>query len=323
MLRTRRLRVLLLLSVTGGALISSGTASAACLARPLVLLHAAGRTPVKLPAFLRATMICGEDRGPRGWKGDGGKTGVGLPGTAGTDGAPGAIGQTGAAGSNGANGAAGSNGSNGAPGTQGSPGTTGSQGAPGAQGTPGTAGTTGSQGAPGAQGTPGTPGTTGLQGAPGAQGTPGTPGTPGADGATGPAATPDYAYLYDIAGQSVAASGDVLFRTDGPTTAEFVHVTGSSAITFVTAGTFRVAISIMGTLRNQVGVTINGVAVAGAVYGSDDNSQQNTGVAIISVAAGQVMTIRNQSTTTAITLDNTAGGTAINVDASILIERLA
>jgi hypothetical protein len=41
------------------------------------------------------------------------------------------------------------------------------------------------------------------------------------------------------------------------------------------------------------------------------------------MAAGQVMTIRNQSTTLAIVLDNTAGGTATNVDASILIERLA
>ncbi|MDX6574012.1 MAG: hypothetical protein QOC86_3168, partial [Gaiellales bacterium] len=59
MFTSRGVRVLLLLSVAMGALISSGTASAACLARPLVLMHAAARTPVKLPAFLRATMICG------------------------------------------------------------------------------------------------------------------------------------------------------------------------------------------------------------------------------------------------------------------------
>jgi hypothetical protein len=70
-------------------------------------------------------------------------------------------------------------------------------------------------------------------------------------------------------------------------------------------------------------LTINGVSVAGAIFGTDDNSQQNGGQAIISVAAGQVMTIRNQSTTLSILLDNTAGGTATNVDASIVIERLA
>jgi hypothetical protein len=69
-------------------------------------------------------------------------------------------------------------------------------------------------------------------------------------------------------------------------------------------------------------VALNGVSVVGAIFGTDDNSQLNGGQAIIAVAAGQQMTIRNQSTTAAIPLDNTAGGTAITVDASILIERL-
>jgi hypothetical protein len=252
MFTSRGVRVLLLLSVAMGALISSGTASAACLARPLVLMHAAGRTPLKLPAFLRATMICGADRGPRGLKG---ATGLaGATGARGADGANGSIGQPGPAGTNGTNGINGRDGANGGP---------------------------------------------------------------------GPAATRDYAYLYDVAGQTVAPSGDVLFRTDGAMTGEFVHPAGSSSITFLTGGTFKVTVSIAGSLRNQVGVTLNGVSVVGAIFGTDDNSQQNGGQAIVSVGAGQQMTIRNQSTTAAIPLDNTAGGAAINVDASILIERLA
>ncbi len=279
MFRSRRPRVLLLLSVACGALLSSGTASAACIARPLVLVHAAARTPVKLPAFLRATMICGADRGARGLKGDGGTRG--------------ARGADGAAGLSGATGARGADGTHGAPGAPGAPGVNGTNGAPGTNGT---------------NGAPGTPGTNGIN---------------GHDGAPGLPATRDYAYLYDADGQTVAASGDVLFRTEGPMTSEFLHVAGSSAITFVTGGTFKVTTSIMATLRNQVGVSINGVSVVGATYGSEDNSQQNAGVAIISVAPGQVMTLRNQSTTNSIPLDNTAGGTAINVDASILLERLA
>jgi hypothetical protein len=252
MVTSRRLRVLLLLSVACGALISSGNASAACLARPLVLMHVAGRTPVKLPPFLRATMICGAERGLRGVRGASGKTGA--------------------------------------------------RGADGAQGAAGTNGINGAQGAPG---------TNGINGHDGADGTPGPP------------ATRDYAFLYDVLGQTVAPSGDVLFRTEGPMTSEFAHVAGSSSITFATGGIFKVAISIAGSLRNQVGVTLNGVSVVGAIFGTDDNSQQNAGQTIISVAAGQVMTVRNQSTTAAIPLDNTAGGTATNVDASILIERLA
>jgi Collagen triple helix repeat (20 copies) len=116
MFRSRRL-VLLLLSVACGALISSGTASAACLARPLVLVHTAGRTTVKLPAFLRATMICGADRGPRGVKGERGNTGA--TGARGVDGTNGGTGQTGSAGANGINGAQGAPGRNGIDGLDG------------------------------------------------------------------------------------------------------------------------------------------------------------------------------------------------------------
>ena len=205
-------------------------------------MHAAGRTPVKLPAFLRATMICGADRGPRGVKGDSGKTGA--TGARGADGANGGIGQPGPAGTNGINGA---------------------------------------------------------QGAPGTNGINGTNGRDGADGAPGPAATRDYAYLYDVAGQTVAPSGDVLFRTDGPMTGEFTPHTGKFC-------------DHVRDRRNLQGGDLDHGHLEepgwrdhqrcpsglGAIFGTDDNSQQNGGQAIISVGAGQVMTIRNQSTTTSI-----------------------
>jgi hypothetical protein len=72
---------------------------------------------VKLPAFLRATMICGAERGLRGVKGDSGKTGA--TGARGVDGANGGIGQPGPAGTNGINGAPGTNGTNGTNGIDG------------------------------------------------------------------------------------------------------------------------------------------------------------------------------------------------------------
>jgi Collagen triple helix repeat (20 copies) len=272
-------RALLLLFVLCAALITSGTASAACIARPLVLLHAstgAGRTTVKLPAFLRATLICGEARGPRGWRGF-----TGTRGAAGLIGVMGPVGATGAT---------------------------------GATGAPGTNGATGAQGQPGAAGTNGTNGSQGLRGDAGTNGTNGTNGT---------SVTPDYAYFYDASAQTVAGSGDVLFTVNGPVTSEFVHPAGSAFITFVTSGTFKVLFSVTGAGRNQVALTLDSVPVAGSMYGSDDTAEQNTGQIIMTVAAGQVITLRNQNATTGIVLDNTAGGLAINVDASMLIERLA
>ena len=129
------------LLVLCAALITSGTASAACIARPLVLLHAstgAGRTAVKLPAFLRATLICGEARGPRGWRGFAGRRG-----TAGPIGVIGPVGATGATGAPGTNGATGAQGQPGAAGTNGTNGTNGTQGLRGDAGTNGINGTNG------------------------------------------------------------------------------------------------------------------------------------------------------------------------------------
>jgi Collagen triple helix repeat (20 copies) len=274
-------RVLLLMSVTCGALVSSEAASASCLARPLVLLHASSRTTVKLPAFLRATMICGGVRGVRGVRGLRGAPGkAGLLGKAGRVGASGLVGPTGPTGAAGRNGVDGTNGSNGANGAN------------------------------------------GATGQPGANGAPGQTGQTGQNGQTGPPATIDYAYVSDAGGQSVAVGADIAFTLDGPTTTGITHAPGTSSIVFASAGTFRVASSVSGTTHNQFGLAINGAIVNGTTYGSDDASQQTTGQALIVVLAGDVLTIRNRSATS-IVLDNAAGGALSNVDASLLIERLA
>jgi hypothetical protein len=67
---------------------------------------------------------------------------------------------------------------------------------------------------------------------------------------------------------------------------------------------------------------VNGAPVAGTVYGSGAGTQQNNGQAIITMAAGDVLTLRNHSSTAAVTLQTLAGGTQINVNASIKIIKL-
>jgi hypothetical protein len=250
-------RVLILLSVASTALVSSGTASAACLARPLVLLHpGASRSAVKLPAFLRHTLICGMDRGPRGAKGP--------------------IGTRGANGATGATGAAGTNGTNGLPGVQ------------------------------------------------GADGAPGADGHIGAVGPIGPAATRTYAYIYDLAGQSVAVDSAVVFDTNGLTTSDITHTAGTSAITITTAGTYKLAFSVSSINANQMAVFIGGTQVGGGTYGSSDANQQTNGQMIIAILAGDVLTLRNHTSNGTIVLNNHPGGAVgtTAVDASVLIERL-
>jgi hypothetical protein len=224
-------------------------------------MHAEGRAPVKLPAFLRATMICGADRGPRGLKG---ATGLaGATGARGADGAIGSIGQPGPAGTNGINGA---------------------------------------QGAPGRNG---------------------VDGTDGVDGATGPAATPDYAHFYNVGSQVIGDEAAVQFNTNGLKTSSITHAPGTSGIALGATGTYKVTMSILATDPFRFALFRNGVLVSGSEFAANGSTRQGIGMTIITVAANDILTVRNHGLGQPITLDVNAGGTAITVDASILIERLA
>jgi hypothetical protein len=69
-------------------------------------------------------------------------------------------------------------------------------------------------------------------------------------------------------------------------------------------------------------VFVNGVAVAGSVYGSGAGTQINTGQVIVSAGTADVITIRNYTSAAAVTLQTLAGGTQTNVNASVLLEKL-
>jgi hypothetical protein len=69
-------------------------------------------------------------------------------------------------------------------------------------------------------------------------------------------------------------------------------------------------------------ITVNGTVAAGSIYGSGAGTQQNNGQVILRLSAGDVMTIRNHSSASAVTLQTLAGGTQQNANASIAIEKL-
>ena len=68
---------------------------------------------------------------------------------------------------------------------------------------------------------------------------------------------------------------------------------------------------------------MNGAAVPGTVYGSGAGTQQDEGQVIVTLSASDVLTLVNHSSAAAVTLQTLAGGTQTNVNASLLIEKLA
>jgi hypothetical protein len=262
---------------------------------------------------------------------------------AGSDGAAGVTGATGLQGVTGSTGAAGATGAQGDPGT---PGVAGSDGAAGVTGATGLQGVTGSTGAPGAPGAPGSAGITGAQGATGSQGDPGTPGSDGAigpsgsagltgaTGATGPSGgtgvtgqtgmngLADYAYIYNLSPQVVPVEGAVSFDSNGALTGGITHTAPSAEITLVDAGAYMVRFSVSGTGPNQFALFLNGTVVDGSTYGSGAGTQQNSGQVLVVASAGDVLTLENHSSASAVTLASDVGGTQANVNASVTIEKV-
>jgi hypothetical protein len=132
-----------------------------------------------------------------------------------------------------------------------------------------------------------------------------------------------YGYIYNLTDANVDQGAAIVFGSNGPLLG-VTHTVGTSPITVTSAGVYHVCFSVSGKQPNQFDIFINGVSSASGLYGSGAGSQQNTASTILTLSAGDVITIVNFGSNSAfIQLDNSAGGSNNNVTASVYIQRLA
>jgi hypothetical protein len=131
-----------------------------------------------------------------------------------------------------------------------------------------------------------------------------------------------YAYVFNDAAQTVPIEADVIFNKNGVLTSGITHALGAAGIVLVNAGDYKVTFSVSGTEVSQMALFVNGILVPGTIYASGAGTQQNTGLAIVSLAAGDVLTVRNHSSSAAVGLATAIGGTQANVNASVAIEKI-
>ena len=210
---------------------------------------------------------------------------------------------------------------------EGAAGPTGAAGATGATGATGSAGATGPQGVTGTTCAAGNTGTTGATGPTGPTGAVSTvPGPAGPTGSTGSAGTAgglaEYGYVYNTAAQVVAPEADVIFDSNGLLSSGITHSVPDSQIVLAVTGTYEITFIVSSVEPNQFALSLNGAPLTGTTYGSGNGTQQTTGDALISIAAGDVLTLRNHTSASAVTLQTLAGGTQTNVNASVMIEKL-
>jgi hypothetical protein len=121
----------------------------------------------------------------------------------------------------------------------------------------------------------------------------------------------------------VPLEADVTFDSNGVMTPGITHALGAAGITLASAGTYMVTFSTSGTEPSQMALFVNGTLVPGTVYASGAGTQQNNGQAIVTVAAGAVLTVRNHTSSAAVGLATPIGGTQASTNASVAIEKLA
>ncbi len=88
------------------------------------------------------------------------------------------------------------------------------------------------------------------------------------------------------------------------------------------SGTYLVNFSVSGVEPNQFALFVNGVVDPASDYGSGAGTQQNNGQVILTLNAGDVLQLVNNTSAAAVTLQALAGGTQSNVSASLVIEQL-
>ena len=254
--------------------------------------------------------------GPQGLVGPAGPIGPqGLIGATGPAGVQGPAGPAGAAGAQGPMGLPGL----GAPGLIGPTGATGAPGATGATGPAGVTGATGATGPTGATGATGATGPTGVTGPTGATGPTGVTGTTGATGAIA-----DYVYIYNTSAEIVPSGIITVFDTNGPMTPGFTYSAGSGLVFANNAGVYSIQFSVTESSgAAQFAIFGNGVQLASTTYGSGETTgtQQITGQAIVSLAAGEQISLANTSAGS-VTLATMVGGSSANVNASLEIEKI-
>jgi hypothetical protein len=185
----------------------------------------------------------------------------------------------------------------------------------------GPVGPAGAAGGTGARGAAGRQGSTGPAGPAGATGATGVAGAPGATGPTGPPHSTAYAYVYITDFQVVPIETDVVFDTAGVLNG-VTFAAPSPAVTIDSSGDYKVTFALAGVEPNQFALFVNGVEAPGSVYGHATGTSETNGQLIVTLVAGDVLTVRNHTSVAAVLLSPFAGGTALNVTASLLIEKL-
>ncbi|NCC53045.1 MAG: hypothetical protein EOM20_17790 [Spartobacteria bacterium] len=109
-----------------------------------------------------------------------------------------------------------------------------------------------------------------------------------------------FGYCYDLAGggQVVAGGADVLLSNNGPLSS-ITHTAGTTTMTVPNAGTYKIeySVTITAGIGAQMAIAVNGLVDASTAVDIMVATGNISGTAMLTLAGGDVLTIRNNSAT--------------------------
>jgi hypothetical protein len=178
-------------------------------------------------------------------------------------------------------------------------------------------GATGQDGATGPTGSTGATGRDGATGATGPSGSDGTTGATGSIGATGPSGTTSYLFAYDLAtpgSDLVPPFSDVSFSSQGPSSADFAQL-GPNVFLVLTTGNYRIsyAVNVTSGVGSAVSLTVNNAVDPSTVVPVQAAPGEASGDVILSLLAGELFTVHNDSAVTFTLADSPSVGASLNI----------
>lgn len=143
-----------------------------------------------------------------------------------------------------------------------------------------------------------------------------------ADGSTESAIAAEfYALMPPDNAATVAIGTDVSFPQDGPNTDPLaIARTGPSSFNLVAIGVYRVSFQVSVNEAGQLVLTLNGADLAYTVVGRATGTSQIVATALVeTTSANSILTVRNSSSFSALSIAPLAGGTS-PVSATLVIE---
>jgi hypothetical protein len=116
------------------------------------------------------------------------------------------------------------------------------------------------------------------------------------------------------------AEEDIPFDTNGLLVGGISHTPGSTDIVISDSGDYFIFYTMTAFPGNQFALFLDDALVPGSIYGSTGN---NYGSVIIPITAPVTLTVRNHTSTGAVTFPQPTGGTQVNVNASIRLIKLS